>query len=99
MYAGMQGALHPCAPVASIQLESGSWVLSLVYADNVVLLSWSASGLQLLLNIMADFCLGLDLVKRPPRTKMLVGMAQSQPAFGGSAVRSFHDFPALSTLA
>ena len=55
---GLHDHLHACAPAAGIRLRSGRWVSSLVYADDVVLLSWSASGLQFLLDGMHDFCLG-----------------------------------------
>ena len=37
---------------------SGRWVSALVYADDVVLLSWTAAGLQGLLDSMHAFCLG-----------------------------------------
>lgn len=47
---GLHDHLHSCASASGIQLRSGKWVSSLVYADDVVLLSWSASGLQLLLD-------------------------------------------------
>ena len=48
----------------SSDLASGS----LVYADDVVLLSWSASGLQLLLDSMNHFCVGLGLVISTSKT-------------------------------
>ena len=56
---GLHEHMHSCAPAAGVQLRSGKWVSSLVYADDVVLLSWSASGLQLLLDSMNPFCLGM----------------------------------------
>ena len=55
-----------------IQLRSGKWVSSLVYADDVVLLSWSASGLQLLLDSMNHFCVGLGLVISTTKTEVVV---------------------------
>ena len=39
---GLHDHLHSCTSVAGIQLRSGKEVASLVYADDVVLLSWSA---------------------------------------------------------
>ena len=53
---GLHDHLHSCAPASGTQLRSGKWVSSLVYADDVVLLSWSASGLQLLLDSLNHFC-------------------------------------------
>ena len=64
--------VHSCAPAAGIQLRSGKWVSSLVYADDVVLLSWSASGLQLLLDSMNRFCLDMGLVISPTKTEVVV---------------------------
>ena len=61
--------LHLRAPAAGVQLRSGKWVSSLVYADDVVLLSWSASGLQLLLDSMNRFCLGMSLIISPTKTE------------------------------
>ena len=39
---GLHDHLHSCASASGIQLRSGKWVSSLVYADDVVLLSRSA---------------------------------------------------------
>ena len=52
--------------------SSGKWVSSLVYTDDVVLLSWSASGLQLLLDSMNHFCLSSGLVISPTKTEVVV---------------------------
>ena len=68
---GLHDHLHSCAPAAGIQLGSGKWVSSLVYADDVVLLSWSASGLQLSLDSMSQFCLGVGLVISPTKTEVV----------------------------
>ena len=59
---GLHDHLHSSASMAGVQLRSGKWVSSLVYADDVVLLSWLASGLQLSLDSMNHFCLSLGLV-------------------------------------
>ena len=69
---GLHDHLQSCAPAAGVQLGSGRWVSSLVYADDVVLLSWSPSGLQLLLDSMNGFCLGLGLVISPTKTEVVV---------------------------
>ena len=68
---GLHDHMHSCASTAGIQLRSGKWVSSLVYADDAVLLSWSASGLQLLLDGMNHFCLGLGLVISPTKTEVV----------------------------
>ena len=69
---GLNDHLHSSAPAAGIQLRSGKWVSSLVYADGVVLLSWAASGLQLLLDSMNHFCLAMGLVISPTKTEVVV---------------------------
>ena len=68
---GLHDRLHSCASASGIQLRSGKWVSSLVYADDVVLLSWSASGLQLLLDSMNHFCVGLGLVISTTKTEVV----------------------------
>ena len=57
----------------SSDLASGShpWY-SMVYADDAVLLPWSASGLQLLLDGMDHFCLDLGLIISPTKTEVVV---------------------------
>ena len=69
---GLHEHMHSCAPAAGVQRRSGKWVSSLVYADDVVLLPWSASGLQLLLNSINHFCLGMGLVISPTKTEVVV---------------------------
>ena len=69
---GLHDFLHSSASAAGIQLRSGKCVSSLVYADDVIQLSWSASGLQLLLDSMNRFCLSLDLVISPTKTEVVV---------------------------
>ena len=69
---GLHDHLHSCASASGIQLRSGKWVSSLVYADDVVLLSWSASGLQVLLDSMNHFCVGLGLVISTTKTEVVV---------------------------
>ena len=61
-------------------LGSGRWLLSLVYADDVVLLSWSPAGLQLLLDSMNDFCVGLGLVISPTKTEVVVFNGPGTPS-------------------
>ena len=72
LFDGLHDHLHLCAPTSGIQLRSGKWVSSLVYADDVVLLSWSTSGLQLLLDSMNHFCVGLGLVIGTTTTEVAV---------------------------
>ena len=69
---GLHDHLHSCASASGIQLRSGRWVSSLVYADDIVLLSWSASGLQVLLDSMNQFCVGLGLVISTTKTEVVV---------------------------
>ena len=89
---GLHEHMHSCAPAAGVQLRSGKWVSSLVYADDVVLLSWSASGLQLLLDSMNRFCLGMGLIISPTKTEVVV--------FNGpGTVPVWHSLLASSTLA
>ena len=96
---GLHDHLHSCAPMAGMQLGSGRWLSSLVYADDVVLLSWSPSGLQLLLDSMGGFCLGLGLVIVPPRQRLLSPMVQARRVHGMLAARLYRNLPASSTLA
>ena len=51
-----------------------------VYSDDVVLLSWSPAGLQLLLDSMNDFCLGLGLVISPTKTEVVVFNGPGTPS-------------------
>ena len=67
---GLHGRLDGTAPQAGVQLGSGRWVSSLVYADDVVLLSWSSLGLQALLDGMHAFCQGLGLTISPSKTEV-----------------------------
>ena len=69
---GLHDHLQSCTQTAGTQLGSGRWLSSRVYADDVVLLSWSPSGLQLLLDSMDDFCLSLCLVISPTKTEVVV---------------------------
>ncbi len=55
-----------------MQLRSGRWVSSLVYADDVVLLSWTSHGLQHLIDGMHQFCLGMGLTISPTKTEVVV---------------------------
>ena len=69
---GLHDHLTSCAPAAGIQLRFGKWVSFLVYADDVVLLSWSASGLQLLLDSMNHGWMGMGLLISPTKTEVVV---------------------------
>ena len=64
--------LQSCAPMAGMRLGSSRWLSSLIFADDVILLSWSPSGLQLLLDSMNIFCLGLGLVISLTKTELAV---------------------------
>ena len=79
---GLHGRLDSTAPRAGVQLGSGRWVSSLVYADDVVLLSWSSLGLQALLEGMHAFCQGLGLTISPSKTEVVV--------FNGTASSTWH---------
>ena len=65
-----------------LQLGSGRWVSALVYADDVVLLSWTAAGLQDLLYSMHAFCLSLGLTIGPSKRQVVV--------FNGSSSDTWH---------
>ena len=77
---GLHDHLQSCAPMSGMQLGSGRWLSSLVYADDIVLLSWSPAGLQLLLNSVNDFCLGLGLVISPTKTEVVVFNGPGTPS-------------------
>ena len=68
---GLHDHLHSQVPHDGIRLDSGRWASSLIYADDVVLLSWSSPGLQHLLNSMQDFCSHLDLTLSSSKTDCL----------------------------
>ena len=55
---------------------------ALVYADDVVLLSWTAAGLQDLLDSMHGFCLSMGLTISPSKTEVVV--------FNGSSSDTWH---------
>ena len=69
---GLHDHMHLCAMTAGIQLRPGKFVSSLVYADDVVLLSWTTSGLQLFLDSIDRFCLCFSLVISPSMTEVVV---------------------------
>ena len=69
---GLHGHLEYCLPHAGLQLGSDRWVSALVYADNVLLLSWMAAGLQSLLDSMHAFCLGLGLIISPSKIEVVI---------------------------
>ena len=79
---GLHGHLDCSLPHAGLQLGSGRWVSALVYADDVVLLSWTAAGLQDLLDSMHAFCLSLGLTISPSKTEVVV--------FNGSSSDTWH---------
>ena len=96
---GLHDHLHSCASASAIQLRSGKWVASLVYTDDVVLLSWSASGLQLLLDSMNLFCVGLGLVISTTKTEVVVFNGPGTASTWQLASRFFHSLLASNTLA
>ena len=55
-----------------LQLRSGRWVSSLVYADDVALLSHTSQGLQQLIDAMLDFCTSMGLTISPTKTEVVV---------------------------
>ena len=77
VFDGLHGHLDSLAPHAEVQLGSGRWVSSLVYADVVVLLSWTFAGLQMLLDGMHSFCQALGITISSSKTEVVVfnGMA------------------------
>ena len=79
---GLNGHLDRSLPHAGLQLGSGRWMSALVYADDVVLLSWTAAGLQDLLNSMHAFCLNLRLTISPSKTEVVI--------FNGSSSDTWH---------
>ena len=79
---GLIGHLDRSLPHAGLQLSSGKWVSALVYADDVVLLSWTAAGLQDLLDSMHAFCLSFGLTISPSKTEVVV--------FNGSSSDTWH---------
>ena len=68
----LYGRLDRSLPHAGLQLGSDRWVSALVYADDVVLLSWTAAGPQDLLDSMHAFCLSLGLTISPSKTEVVV---------------------------
>ena len=79
---GLHGHLDCSLPHAGLQWGSGRWVSALVYADDVVLLPWTAAGLQDLLDSMHAFCLSLGLTISPSKTEVVV--------FNGSSSDTWH---------
>lgn len=70
--------LQECAHSVGLQLRSGRWVSSLVYADDVVLLSLISKGLHQLVDGMHAFCIGIGLIVSPTTTEVVVfGIAPS----------------------
>ena len=67
---------------ADATVHEGRWVPSLVYADDVVLLSWTSAGLQSLLDGMHSFCQALGLTISPSKTEVVV--------FNGTASGTWH---------
>ena len=69
---GLHDHLHACAPSCGVQLKSGRWVSSLVYADDVALLSFTSQGLQQLIDGMHGFCTSMGLTISPTKTDVVV---------------------------
>ena len=64
--------LQASAPSAGLQLRSGQWVSSLVYADDVVMLSFTPGGVQQLIDGMHEFCASMGLTINPTKTEVVV---------------------------
>ena len=58
-----------------------STVPSLVYADDVALLSWTPTGLQQLIDAMHNFCQGMGLTISPTKTEVVVFNGQSSDSW------------------
>ncbi len=69
---GLHVYLLAWAPAVGVQLSSGRWVSSLVYADDFVLLSWTSHGLQHLMDGVHQFCLSMGLTISPTKTEVVV---------------------------
>ena len=69
---GLQDHLDSYAPHAGLQIDSGRWVSSLIYADDVALMSWTSPGIQGLLGSMPVFCEGLVITISPARTEIVI---------------------------
>ena len=69
---GLHDHLQSHAPTAGLQLRSGRWVSSLVYADDVALLSHTSQGLQQLIDAMLGFCTSMGLTISPTKTEVVV---------------------------
>ena len=65
---GLHDHLQTLAPSTGLQLKSGRWISSLVYADDVVLLSFTPGGLQQLIDGMHEFCVSMGLTISPAKT-------------------------------
>ncbi len=52
-------------PATGVQLRSRQWVSSVMYADDIVVVSWTSHGLQHLTDGMHQFCLGMGLIISP----------------------------------
>ena len=69
---GLHGHLDRSLPQTSLKLGCGRWVSAHVYADDVVLLSWTAAGLQSLLYSMHTLCFCLGLTISPSKIEVVL---------------------------
>ena len=69
-----------------------------MYADDVVLLSWSPAGLQLLLDTMNVVCLGLDLVISPTKTEVVVFNGPGMPSLWHVGSQTLPQSPSFKYL-
>lgn len=69
---GLHDHWQSCAHTARLQLRSGRWVSSLVYADDAALLSYPSQGLQHLIDAMSEFCTSMGLTISPIKTEVVV---------------------------
>ena len=95
---GLHDHLQSCAAMSGMQLGSGRWLSLLVYADDVVLLSWTPAVLQLLLDSMNDFCLGLGLVISPTKMEVVVFNGPGTPSLWHVGSQTLPQSPSFKYL-
>ena len=84
VFDGLHDHLQASAPSAGPQLRSGRWFSSLVYADDVVLLSFTPGGLQQLIDGMHEFRASMGVTIRPTKIEVVVfNRASPQPQRAG----------------
>ena len=84
--------------MSGMQLGSGRWLSLLVYVGDIVLLSWTPAGLQLLLNSMNGVCLGLGLVISPTKTQVVVFNGPGTPSLWHVGSQTLPQSPSFKYL-